>query len=66
MNRQPGSAKLNAATASADRGNIGAVVNQVEALIQEVEGLVNGGVLTMEQGQALIECAQNAISQLEG
>ncbi|WP_179865948.1 hypothetical protein [Bacillus pseudomycoides] len=37
--------------------NLNAACNQLQAFINEVNGLINAGVLTSTQGQPLIDCA---------
>jgi probable HAF family extracellular repeat protein len=58
--------KLNVATAMLNAGKTTPAVNQLEAFINEVEALIEGGVLTPEQGQPLIDMAEDVISALGG
>jgi len=57
-------AKLNAATASIDRGNTTAASNQLGAFINEVRALVQSGRLTQPQGDALVAAAQRILDSL--
>jgi hypothetical protein len=45
-------------------GNIGAAINQLGAFINQVEDFVFEGILTPEQGAALIDAAQDIIVAL--
>ncbi|MCZ6916793.1 MAG: hypothetical protein O7I93_08455 [Gemmatimonadetes bacterium] len=38
----------------------------LEAFIHQVSGFINGGILTVEEGQPLIDAAQAVIDQLNG
>jgi len=51
-------AKLRAASASLDRGNTEAATGQLGAFINEVEAMVQSGRLTQAQGNALIAAAR--------
>lgn len=57
-------AKLNAATARLNDEACTPAVNQLEAFVNEVQALIDGGVLTPEQGQPLIDIAEALISDL--
>ena len=48
---------------TADRPN---ATNLLNAFIHQVEGLIAGGILTLAEGQALIDDAQFVIDQLNG
>jgi hypothetical protein len=50
-------AKLNQVIRFLDRGNTVPACNQLDAFINEVTSLVNEGILTSAQGQALISAA---------
>ena len=50
--------------ASLDRGNATAAINLLAAFINEVEALVQAGLLTATDGQLLTDVAQNVIDQL--
>jgi len=56
-------AKLNVATAMLNDGKTGPAIKQLEAFINQVEGLIPGQ-LSQADGQPLIDAAQNAIDQL--
>jgi uncharacterized repeat protein (TIGR03803 family) len=55
---------LDAALAQINGENTAAAVQQLEAFIKHVQALVNGQVLTAEQGQALIDAANSTITAL--
>jgi probable HAF family extracellular repeat protein len=55
---------LNLAAAMIDNGNTTAAGAQLQAFISRVERLVQRGVLTAEEGQALIDAAQDVIDGL--
>ncbi|HVR95335.1 MAG TPA: pullulanase-type alpha-1,6-glucosidase [Thermoanaerobaculia bacterium] len=57
-------AKLRAAGRQAARGNTNAAANQIEAFINQVEAFVNAGILSPEQGEALIEAAEGVLEAL--
>ena len=56
--------KLDAALKSLDKENTKAACNQLGAFINQVNALVNSGRLTPEQGQALIDAANEVIEEL--
>jgi hypothetical protein len=58
--------KINLATAMLNDGKATAAINRIGASFNEVEGLVNGGVLTQEDGQPLIDAANQVITALGG
>ena len=58
--------KLNIAAANLNDGMIGPAINQIEAFVNQVQGLIGGGVLTPGQGQPLIDMAEDVISPLGG
>lgn len=51
--------KIDATIASLDRGNTTAACNELQAFINEVDGLVRAGTLTPDEGQALIDSANS-------
>ncbi len=57
-------AKLDGALRQLDKDNVGAAINVLEAFINQVQGLVNSGILTVTQGQRLIDAAQAVIDVL--
>ena len=57
-------ATLEAAAKQLVNGNSTAAANLLQAFINQVQALVNAGILTPQEGQALIDLAQNAIDQL--
>lgn len=59
-------AKLDVATAMLNDGKLRPAVNQLGAFINQVQALVNSGRLTPEQGQALMDAAQRAITAIAG
>ena len=56
--------KLNATVAAIDRGNITAAVGTLNAFINQVNALVNAGVITRGEGQQLVDAARRAIETL--
>ncbi|HEX7184124.1 MAG TPA: hypothetical protein VF756_20000, partial [Thermoanaerobaculia bacterium] len=58
-------AKLSAALQKVQQGQNGPAANQVQAFISQVQDLVSDGVLTAEQGQALIADAQAILNALQ-
>ncbi|MDX1614281.1 MAG: pullulanase-type alpha-1,6-glucosidase [Candidatus Promineifilaceae bacterium] len=68
LNEGQGSAllsKLEAARASLDRGGTRATVNQLEAFINQVDGLARASLLSAEHAQALTTVARDIIWQIE-
>src|SRR5262249_47323326 len=57
-------AKLNAAIAQLDRGNVGPAINQIEAFINEVSAFVQSGKLDAATGASLIAAARDVIAAL--
>jgi len=49
-----------------DRGNETTAANLLQAFINHVTGLMNGGVLPEEHAQALIDAATAAIEVIQG
>ncbi len=58
-------AKLNAAQAAQDRGNIAATINQLRAVINEINAQA-GKSIAAEHAGHLVEHAQNVIEALGG
>jgi len=56
--------KIEAAIFQIDRGDNAAACNQLQAFMDEVNALVAGNVLTLEQGQALYDWAASIKSEL--
>lgn len=56
--------KLNAATASLDRGNTRAACNQLRAFLNQVNAFINTGILTSVEGQKLINAASAIRTQI--
>jgi probable HAF family extracellular repeat protein len=56
--------RLNLVTAMLNDGRTTAAVHLLESFIREVQAFVNAGVLTAEQGQPLIDAAQELIDNL--
>jgi predicted extracellular nuclease len=56
--------KLENVLAKLAKGNTNAAANQLDAFINQVEDYVNGGILTAEQGDALIEAATALVEVL--
>jgi pullulanase len=59
-------AKLAAARSQLARGNATAAVSQLRAFVGAVQGLVDDGVLTVEQAAPLVAEAQSIIAQIRG
>ena len=59
-------ASLNAAIRQLERGNVPAAINQLQAFIDQVSALVNGGILSPEDGQPLIAAANEIVAALGG
>ena len=59
-------AKLEAAIRKLNQGNVNAAINQLQAFINQVNAFINGGILSPEEGQPLIDAANNIINQLSG
>jgi hypothetical protein len=59
-------AKLEAAAQQLDKGQTNATVNQLEAFINQVNGLVATGQLSSTDGQLLIDCASQIVAALGG
>jgi hypothetical protein len=57
-------AKLEAAIGQLDRGNDHVAINQLQAFINEVEAMLHSGLLEQEDGQPLIDVANEIISIL--
>jgi hypothetical protein len=57
-------ANLDAATASADRGNIGAAANQLRALKRQVDAMYRSGRITEQQYDNLISTADPRLAYL--
>jgi len=57
-------AKLSAARKSAANGRSTPAVNQINAFINEVQALMSGGVLSSEEGTALISIAEDILKSL--
>jgi large repetitive protein len=58
-------AKLRAASASLDRGNTAAATGQLGAFINEVQAMVQSGRLTPAQGDALVAAAQRILDSID-
>jgi|GEM_PF-2618620 len=58
-------AKLNAAKKSINKGKYNTAINQLNAFINQVNAFMNGGILTDEQGNELIYCANEIINLLQ-
>jgi hypothetical protein len=58
-------AKLSGAKKAIEKGNIKAAINKMEAFINEVESMINYGILSEEDGQPLIDKANEIIAQLQ-
>jgi hypothetical protein len=59
-------AKLEAAIQQLDKGNVNAAINQLQAFINQVNAFIEGGVLSQERGQPLIDVANAIITELGG
>jgi hypothetical protein len=57
--------KLEAALQKLEQGQPRPAVNQLGAFINEVESLIDEGVLTPEEGQSLIDAANVIIYQID-
>jgi ribosomal protein S20 len=57
-------AKLEAAQQSVEKGNTTAAANQLNAFINQVEAFVAAGILTAEEGDALIATAKTILESL--
>lgn len=57
-------AKLNAAINQLNKGNVNSASNQLQAFINHVDALINGGVHTPGEGQPLIDAATAILSAL--
>ena len=58
--------KVNLAQKFLDEGKVANAISMLEAFINQVSGYVNGGNITAEAGQALIDAAQAVIDGLSG
>ena len=58
-------AKLRQARANLDAGRTDVTVHLLEALVNQVEGLIKDGVLTQARGQELIVAARGISAQLQ-
>jgi len=58
--------KLDTALVQLDKGNEKAASNVLQAFINQLTGLVNAGVLTIDDAQPLIDAAEAIIDQLTG
>lgn len=58
--------KINNAIKGVNKGNTNAVNGQLGALINQVEALINTGSLTPQQGQLLIKSTENALILSDG
>ena len=47
-----------------NQGNVATAINQLQAFVNHVQGFLNAGVLTVAQGQPLIDAANNIIAYL--
>lgn len=59
-------ATINTVAASEGKGTTNGAVGQLTAFIAQVEGFINSGILTIDEGQLLISVAENAIIAVEG
>ncbi|MBL8341745.1 MAG: hypothetical protein JNL30_09785 [Rubrivivax sp.] len=59
-------AKLRAAAAQIDKGNVRPAINQLDAFVNEVQALMASGRLTAAHGQPLIDEARRIIASLTG
>lgn len=57
-------AKLDAAIKQLDRDNVHVVINQLQSFINEVEAMIRSGLLLPEDGQPLIDAANEIIAIL--
>ena len=57
-------AKLEAAIRQLERGNVATAINQLESFINQVSALISGGILPPEEGQSLIDAANEIIAAL--
>jgi hypothetical protein len=58
--------KLEASIQQLDRGNITAAINQLHAFINQVSAFIRKGILSREQGQPLIDAANEVIHEISG
>jgi hypothetical protein len=58
-------AKLRAAIKKMEQGNVNTAINQLQAFINQVNALINGGTLTPAEGQPLLDAANNIINALQ-
>ena len=58
--------KLEAAITQLDQGNTRAAIRQLNAFISQVNGLIKGGSLTVEQGQTLIHAVNEVMNHVGG
>ena len=56
--------KLNAATASLNKGNTNPACNQLNGFINQVNAFLNSGILSQDQAQALIDAAEAIRTQI--
>lgn len=57
--------KLQNAISSLNAGNTTSAVNKIQAFTNQVEGFINGGNLTLEEGQPLLDKAQHIIDAIQ-
>lgn len=57
--------KLNVATAMLNDGKSRPAANLLEAFVEQVRAMIDGGVLTPAEGQPLIDAAEAAIAGIE-
>jgi len=58
--------KLESVLDKLEKGNLTPALNQLNAFINQVNGFIDEGILTPEEGQALIDAANDLISQISG
>jgi hypothetical protein len=56
--------KLNAAITSLNKGNTNPACNQLNAFINQVNAFLNSGILSQDEGQALIDAAEAVRNQI--
>ena len=58
--------KLEAAISMLNKSNENTAINQLQAFINQIEALIMGGILPVNEGQSLIEAANNIINLITG
>jgi hypothetical protein len=58
-------AKLEAAIRQLDRGNVATAIHQLESFVNQVNAMISSGILSPEEGQPLIDAANEILAALD-